>query len=122
MVAPPERSQLNRPSSRPAPRNGLDLISAATFVAAIGDLARVESARHLIVYLGLVPSEQRIRCGGITKAGNSEARRMLIKAAWSYRFPPRIAKEKAEAIVRLPKAVRILPVRRSCGSAKDIER
>ena len=89
---------------------GLDFISSATFVAAIGDLARFESARNLMAYLGLVPSEQssgeRIRRGGITKTGNTEARRMLIEAAWSYRYPPRVAKEKAEVIVRLPKAVR----------------
>ena len=61
-------------------------------------------------YLGLVPSEQssgeRIWRGGITKTGNGEARRMLIEAAWSYRYPPRVAKEKAEIIVRLPKIVR----------------
>jgi hypothetical protein len=77
---------------------GLDLISAATSVAAIGDLARFESARHLMAYLGLVPSEQssgeRIRRGGITKTGNSEARRMLIEAAWSYRYPPRVANSR----------------------------
>ncbi|WJR79185.1 transposase [Bradyrhizobium sp. NP1] len=80
---------------------GLDLISAATFVAAIGDLARFESARHLMAYLGLVPSEQssgeRIRRGGITKTGNSEARRMLIEVAWSYRYPPR---EFAQAAIK----------------------
>lgn len=80
----------------------LDFISSATFVAAIGDLARFESARHLMAFLGLVPSER----GGITKTGNIEARRMLIEAAWSYRYPPRVAKEKAEVIARLPKAVR----------------
>lgn len=89
---------------------GLDFVSAVTFVAAIGDLGRFETARQLMAYLGLVPSEQssgeRIRRGGITKTGNSEARRMLIEAAWSYRYPPRVAKEKAEIIVRLPKPVR----------------
>jgi len=78
---------------------GLDLISAATFAAAIGDLARFERARHLMVYLGLVPSEEssgeRIRRGGISNTGNGEARRMLMEAAWSYRYPPRVAK-KAE--------------------------
>ncbi|WP_051387078.1 IS110 family transposase [Bradyrhizobium sp. ARR65] len=76
---------------------GLDFISAATFVAAIGDLGRFENARQLMSYLGLecalVPSEQsngeRIRRGGITKTGNSEAARMPIEAAWSYRYPPR---------------------------------
>jgi transposase len=61
-------------------------------------------------YLGLVPSEHSsrgsIRRGGITKTGNREARRMLIEAAWSYQYPARIAKEKAEILVRLPKNVR----------------
>jgi transposase len=63
-----------------------------------------------MAYLGLVPSEQssgdRVHRGGITKTGNCEARRMLIEAAWSYRYPPRVAKEKAEIIVALPKPVR----------------
>jgi transposase len=61
-------------------------------------------------YLGLVPSEHSsggtIRRGGITKTGNREARRMLIEAAWSYQYPARIAKEKAEILVRLPKKIR----------------
>jgi transposase len=61
-------------------------------------------------YLGLVPSEHSsggtIRRGGITKTGNREARRMLIEAAWSYQYPARIAKEKAEILVRLPKNIR----------------
>jgi transposase len=89
---------------------GLDFVSAVTFVAAIGDISRFENARQLMSYLGLVPSEQssgdRVRRGGITKTGNREARRMLIEAAWSYRYPPRVAKDKAEIIVRLPKPVR----------------
>jgi transposase len=89
---------------------GLDFISAVTFVAAVGDLSRFETARQLMAYLGLVPSEQssgdRVRRGGITKTGNCEARRMLVEAAWSYRYPPRVAKEKAEIIVQLPKPVR----------------
>ena len=60
-------------------------------------------------YLGLVPSEHSrggmIRRGGITKTGNREARRMLIEAAWSYQYPARIGKEKAE-ILHLPKSIR----------------
>ena len=64
----------------------------------------------LMGYLGLVPSEHSsggsIRRGGRTKTGNREARRMLIEAAWSYRYPARVAKEKAEILVRLPKSVR----------------
>jgi transposase len=89
---------------------GIDFISAVTFVAAVGDLSRFKTPRQLMGYLGLVPSEQssgeRVRRSGITKTGNREARRMLVEAAWSYRYPARVAKEKAEIIVRLPKAVR----------------
>jgi transposase len=89
---------------------GIDLLSAATFVATTGDLSRFESPRLLMGYLGLVPSEHtsggNVRRGGITKTGNREARRMLIEAAWSYRYPARVAKEKAEILVRLPKKVR----------------
>lgn len=89
---------------------GMDAVSAATFVAAIGDVRRFENPQRLMAYLGLVPSEYSsggsVRRGGITKTGNREARRMLIEAAWSYRYPARIAKDKAEVLVRLPKAVR----------------
>jgi transposase len=89
---------------------GLDLISVVTFVAAIGDLNRFETPRQLMAYLGLVPSEQssgeRIRRGGITKTGNREARRMLVEAAWCYRYPARIAQNKSDIVVRQPKSVR----------------
>lgn len=89
---------------------GLDMISAATLIANVGDLARFDTPRMLMSYLGLVPSEHssgdRIHRGGITKTGNREARRMLIEAAWSYQYPPRVAQEKAELLVRLPKPVR----------------
>ena len=91
---------------------GIDIISAATFIASTGDLSRFESPRLLMGYLGLVPSEHSsggtIRRGGITKTGNREARRMLIEAAWSYQYPARIAKEKAEILVRLPKKIRYM--------------
>lgn len=89
---------------------GIDTISAATFVANVGDLSRFDTPQMLMSYLGLVPSEHssgdRIHRGGITKTGNREARRMLIEAAWSYKYPARVAKDKAEVLVRLPKPVR----------------
>ena len=89
---------------------GIDLISAVTFVADIGDLTRFETPRQLMAYLGLVPSEHssggRTRRGGITKTGNSEARRTLIEAAWSYRYPARVAEQKSDILIRLPKVMR----------------
>jgi transposase len=57
-------------------------------VAELGDITRFANPRQLMAYLGLVPSEHSSgptrRQGGITKAGNSAARRILIEAAWSY--------------------------------------
>ena len=64
-----------------------DLRSAVTVVAEVGDFRRFANARQLMAYLGLVPSEHSsgtsIRRGGITKAGNALARRVLIEGAWT---------------------------------------
>ena len=46
-----------------------------------------------------------IRRGGITKAGNSRARRVLIEGAWTYRFPARMSRPLEERQAGLPKAV-----------------
>jgi len=58
---------------------GVALVVAVTVVAEVGDFRRFASARQLMAYLGLVPSEHSsgtsIRRGGITKAGNALARR-----------------------------------------------
>ena len=76
---------------------GMALVAAATLVAELGDITRFANPRQLMAYLGLVPSEHSSgatrRQGAITKAGNGAARRMLIEAAWSYRFPARISRE-----------------------------
>jgi len=64
---------------------GLDLVSATTFLAEVGDLSRFATARSLMDYLGLVPSEDStgdtVKRGPITKAGNGQARRMLVECA-----------------------------------------
>jgi transposase len=77
---------------------GMALVGAATLVAELGDISRFTNPRQLMAYLGLVPSEHSSgstrRQGGITKAGNGAARRMLIEAAWGYRFPARISREQ----------------------------
>jgi hypothetical protein len=45
-------------------------------------------------YSGLVPREyssgMRRRTGGITKTGNAHLRRVVIEAAWAYRFGPAV--------------------------------
>ena len=72
---------------------GVDVITAVTVLAELGDLTRIDSPRQLMSYLGLVPSEyssgSHRRQGGITRTGNNHVRRVLVEAAWSYRFPAR---------------------------------
>ena len=74
---------------------GVDTLTAVGLVAEIGDISAFEHPRRLTSYLGLVPSEQtsgtKRRQGSITKAGSSHARRLMIKAAWHHRRPPRIS-------------------------------
>ena len=47
-------------------------------------------------YLDLTPSGYSsgpLRpLGGITKAGNTHARRALIEGTWAYRYPPKISR------------------------------
>jgi len=72
---------------------GVKLITAMTVMAELGDLSRFDRPQQLMAYLGLVPREyssgKTTRRGGITKTGNSHVRRVLVEAAWGYRFPAR---------------------------------
>jgi transposase len=89
---------------------GVDLIVAVTLVTEIGDVHRFQNPRHLMGFLGLVPSERStgstVRRGGITKAGNGRVRHMLIESAWTYRHPPRIGKAKLYKLEQVSPAVR----------------
>ena len=97
---------------------GMGLISAATFLAEIGDLSRFQHPRELMGYLGLVPSEgstgDKIKRGPITKAGNRRARRMLVECSWSYQHPPRVGQEKQEKVAAAPRAVREIAWKAQC--------
>ena len=89
---------------------GMALVNAATLIAELGDLSRFANPRQLMAYLGLVLSEHSsgtsIRRGGLTKAGNSAARRLLIEAAWCYRFPARVSRELLLRQESQPKPIR----------------
>jgi transposase len=88
---------------------GVNLLTAVTIVAEIGDLTRFATAPQLMAYLGLVPSERssgaRVRRGGITKTGNSHVRRVLIEAAWAYRHAARKTAPLQRRAERTPQAV-----------------
>ena len=66
---------------------GVNVIVAATFLAAVGDIGRFP-ARQLVGYLGLDP---RVRQSGnapathgrISKQGSASARHALVEASWS---------------------------------------
>jgi len=89
---------------------GVALIVAVTLVAEVGDLTRFDNPRQLMAYLGLVPSEhssgESVRRGAITKAGNGEARRVMVEAAWTYRMQARVARPHLNRLHGLPKEVR----------------
>ena len=67
---------------------GVNLIAAATFLAAVGDIARFRNSSKLVAYLGLDPrvrqsGEQPARSGSISKRGSVSARWALVEATWS---------------------------------------
>lgn len=88
---------------------GLQFIAAVTLMAELGDLKRFAHPRQLMAYLGLTPSEyssgQSRRQGGITKCGNSHARRMLVECAWSYRFKEKVSRAIQQRNEGLPLAI-----------------
>jgi transposase len=78
---------------------GFGVITGMTVLAAIGEILRFESARHLASYSGLTPgleqSGTKYREKGITKEGRKELRWALVEVAqravksdplWKHRF------------------------------------
>jgi transposase len=67
---------------------GVNVICAATFLAAIGDIRRFRSSRQLVAYLGLDPRVRQsgtepARSGRISKRGSASVRGTLVEAAAS---------------------------------------
>ena len=89
---------------------GVQFTVAVTTVAEIGNLTRFTNPRQLTAYLGLNPSEyssgEKRRQGGITKTGNSHARRALVEGAWAYRYPAKVSRQIQQRQESLPKHIR----------------
>ena len=67
---------------------GVNVIVAATFMAAVGDIRRFSDRRKLTGYLGLDPRVRQSGAGPanhghISKQGSSSARHALVEACWS---------------------------------------
>ncbi|RQR41965.1 IS110 family transposase [Burkholderia sp. Bp9140] len=76
---------------------GVQFTTAVGMLAELGDLSRFAHPRQLMAWLGVTPSEHssgaKRRQGSITKNGNSYARKLLVEAAWSYRYPAHVSPE-----------------------------
>ena len=66
---------------------GVNFVTAAAVMAAIGEIGRFPTARQLVGYLGLDPrvsqsGSEPARHGRISKQGPGETRHVLVEAAW----------------------------------------
>jgi transposase len=91
---------------------GVELTGAVILMTELGDITRFDNPRQLMSYLGLTPSEyssgERRRQGGITKAGNSHARRALVEGAWAYRYPAKVSRHLQLRLETLPAEVQAI--------------
>jgi len=67
---------------------GVNVVVAATFAAAVGDIRRFPNPRQLTGYLGLDPKVRQSGSspgtrGRISKQGSASARHALVEASWS---------------------------------------
>jgi transposase len=72
---------------------GVNLIGAASFIAAVGNPNRFLTSRKLVAYLGLDPrvrqsGDEPARSGRISKRGSPSARWALVEAAWTAVLQP----------------------------------
>ncbi|MBE0537024.1 MAG: IS110 family transposase [Phycisphaerae bacterium] len=77
--------------------HGVDTLTAITLITELFNLGRFATARELMSYLGLTPSEhstgQKERKGSITKTGNKRVRRLLVQTSWNHRHPYRVSRD-----------------------------
>ena len=103
---------------------GVAFVAAVTVVAEVGDFTRFDNPRQVMAYLGLTPSEHSsgtaIRRGGITKAGNALARRVLIEGAWTYRMQARVSRKCTTGSRDFHRLSATSPGKRKSGSVPAI--
>jgi len=96
---------------------GISIITALTLLAAIGEIGRFPSAKHLVGYAGLGArvhdSGQTRRTGKITKAGRRDIRAVMVEAAWSAaRAHPHWKREQKRLEPRLGRNKTIVAIAR----------
>jgi transposase len=74
---------------------GFELVAATLLVSELCDVRRFAHPRGLMAYLGLIPTEHSTgdsrRLGAITKAGNAQARWILVEAVQHASLPPKVS-------------------------------
>lgn len=94
---------------------GASFLVAVIFAAEIGDVRRFDTPPQLMAFLGLVPGERStgdtVRRSSLTLAGNRRARRALVEAAWTYRYPARVSETLRARLEGCPRLSAILPGR-----------
>ena len=89
---------------------GVNVIVAATFMAAVGDIRRFSDRRKLTGYLGLDPRVRQSGAGPanhghISKQGSSSARHALVEACWSTVRQPGPIAGFYQRVSRAPRAL-----------------
>lgn len=78
---------------------GVEVVTAFAITVEAGAFSRFDSARAFASWLGLAPSEhssgEHVSRGGITKAGNSHLRKLIVESAWHY---ARATKERKRSL------------------------
>jgi transposase len=91
---------------------GFDLVAAAMLVAELNDVRRFVHPRGLMAFLGLIPKEASTgderRLGAITKAGNAQARWILVEAVQHANKPPKVSAPLALRQEGQPHVYRVL--------------
>lgn len=100
---------LAEPVARLRAFRGIDTLTAVTLTTETCDFRRFPSAGSYMAFTGLTPSEHSsgasIRHGAITKTGNAHVRRVLVEAAWAYRYAPAVRGAHARRLEGQPPEV-----------------
>lgn len=86
---------------------GVETLTAMILVTELGDTRRFKSPKHLMSYVGLVPSlhesgETKRKGNPITKAGSARCRRILVESAWHYAKKPVVSRDLKKRQEGLP--------------------
>jgi transposase len=91
---------------------GVPVTGAVTTGAALGDLTRVAHPRQRRHSLGRTPSAYasggRRQQGGMTKTGQTHARRALVEGAGASRYPATVSRHLHLRLAKLPTAIQAL--------------